>query len=232
MNVFITGANRGLGLELTRQILQRGDRVFATCRKPDQAEALQELCAEAEDRLTIHALDVSDEDSVKRCVGEVAEACNQLDLLINNAGVGVFDDFESVSFEDMEQSLCINVIGPILVTRALLGHLADASDPKVVNISSKMGSIALRSEISSRALIYPTSKAALNMASVQMAHELRPRRITVLALSPGWVKTDMGGQKADLSPEESVEQMLKVIATRGLDDTGKFLSIDNTEVPW
>lgn len=221
--VLVTGANRGLGLEFARQYAADGWNVIATARNPEGADELEALSVE------VLALDVADAASVD----SLARALNgrPIDLLINNAGIFPrVRGIEEIDFDDYERTLVVNTVGPVRVTRALLPNLRASEMKTVVNITSRLGSIALTD--SGVFYGYRESKAALNMFSRTLANELKPEGFTVLTVHPGWVRTDMGGENANLSPQESVSGMRAVIAARGPEDTGTYWGYSGEEVPW
>jgi NAD(P)-dependent dehydrogenase (short-subunit alcohol dehydrogenase family) len=228
-HALVTGANRGIGLEFVRQLLARGDRVVAACRQPGKATALNTLTGEYPGRLRVLPLDVALEKSRAELVRELPLVCERLDLLVNNAGVlHSGERFGQLSQAPLEDSLRVNALGPLLVTEALAPTLADGA--RVANVSSMMSSLATRQEFRSPG--YCMGKAAQNMATVQLAHALRPRGIVVLALCPGWVQTDMGGEGAQITPAQSVEGLLRVIDAAGLDDSGRFIDWRGEAMAW
>ena len=227
----VTGANRGLGLEFCRQLLLRGDQVIATCRQPGKATALNTLAGEHPARLHVVPLDVADPRSHATLVTELPLLLGEgrLDLLVNNAGVlRGGERYGSVQAADLETSFRTHALGPFLLTQALSPHLSDGA--RVANISSEIGSIGLRQEF--RTPSYAIGKAAQNMATSLLAQALHSRGIVVLALHPGWVRTDMGGTHAALSLQESVGGLLQVIADTPLDDSGCFLDWQGNPLPW
>lgn len=225
----LTGANRGLGLALTRALLQQGHAVVASCRHPSQAIELNQLASEYPTRLHVLLLDVADSRSQAEFVRELPLRLDGIDLLINNAGVMHSGErFGHVRAEVLEDSLRINAIGPFLLTQALAPLLAEAG--KVANISSELGSITRVSRFGTPS--YGISKAALNMATALLAHALNKRDITVVALHPGWVQTDMGGQGAAITPEQSAHGLLQVISRIGPDDSGQFLDWQGHVLEW
>lgn len=228
-HALVTGANRGIGLECVRQLLARGDRVVATCRHPGKANALNTLTGEYPGRLRVLPLDVGIEKSRAELVRELPLVCEHLDLLVNNAGVlHSGERFGQLSQALLEDSLRVNALGPLLLTEALAPVLADGA--RVANISSMMSSLTTRNEFRSPG--YCMSKAAQNMATVQLAHALRPRGIVVLALCPGWVQTDMGGDGAQITASQSVEGLLRVIDGAGIDDSGRFIDWRGESMAW
>jgi NAD(P)-dependent dehydrogenase (short-subunit alcohol dehydrogenase family) len=220
-HALVTGANRGIGLEFVRQLLARGD--------PQGATALNTLAGEYPGRLRVLPLDVALEKSRAELVRELPLVCERLDLLVNNAGVlHSGERFGQLSQASLEDSLRVNALGPLLVTEALAPTLADGA--RVANVSSMMSSLATRREFRSPG--YCMGKAAQNMATVQLAHALRPRGIVVLALCPGWVQTDMGGEGAQITPAQSVEGLLRVIDGAGADDSGRFIDWRGEAMAW
>ncbi len=221
--VLITGANRGLGLEFAKQYAADGWHVIGTARKPDGAEDLIALDVE------VAQLDVADADSIA-ALAQSLEG-RSIDMLINNAGIfpraGSIDD---VDFDDYMQTLVVNTVGPVRVTRALLPHLRKGDKKTIVNISSRLGSIELTT--SGVFYGYRESKAALNMFTKTLAVELQPEGFTCLTVHPGWVQTDMGGANANLTPEESISGMRATIEKLGPAETGTYWSYAGEEVPW
>jgi NAD(P)-dependent dehydrogenase (short-subunit alcohol dehydrogenase family) len=227
----VTGANRGLGLAFVRQLLARGDRVVATARHPGKATALNTLTGEYPGRLHVLPLDVGNEKSREELARELPLVLDgaHLDLLVNNAGVlHSGERWGKLHADILEDSLRVNAVGPMLFTQAVAPLLADGAS--VANISTQMASIGTRSEF--RSPSYAMSKAAQNMATVQLAKALAPRGIKVVALSPGWVRTDMGGAEGTLSPEESVEGLLRVIGGLRDQDSGTFLDWRGESMAW
>jgi NAD(P)-dependent dehydrogenase (short-subunit alcohol dehydrogenase family) len=206
----VTGANRGLGLEFVRQMLERGDRVVAGCRDPAGAEALAALVAGSGGRLELLALDVSDETIRHEFAAAMATRFEGLDLLINNACLLVSGErFGTDEQGAMERSFSTNVAGPFLLEQALAKRLAAGERARVVNISSSMGSFSGLGGFHSPS--YSISMTALNMASALLAQALNPLGIGVVTLSPGWARTEMGGRSAPLTPAESVYDMLQTL---------------------
>lgn len=227
----VTGANRGLGLEFARQLLARGDRVIATCRNPGKASALNLLSGEYPGRLHVAPLDVSEPRSHAALVQELPLLADgqPLDLLINNAGVlRSGERFGTVQAKDLEASFRTHALGPFLLVQALFPQLADGGT--VANISSEIGSIGLRQEF--RTPSYAIGKAAQNMATSLLAQALRARGIRIVALHPGWVRTDMGGDRALLAPRDSVAGLLRVIDGLQAGDSGRFLDWQGQALPW
>ena len=230
--VLVTGANRGLGLEFTRQLLARGDRVIAACREPAEADALSALADAHPERLHVLSADLALTDSVDALAHDAERLFDGLDLLINNAGVLITGEtFGNVSAESLQSSLATNAIGPFLLTQALAPLLAKGNRAVVANISSELGSIANTTRVYTPS--YAISKAAQNMASVLLAHGLADKNVRVVALHPGWVHTDMGGDRAPVSPSDSVRGLLNVIEHLAANETtARFLDYQGKPLPW
>ncbi len=227
----VTGANRGLGLELVRQLLARRCHVVATCRQPGKAAALTALAGEHPGRLHMVPLDVADARSRAELVRELPLVTDEepLHLLVNNAGVlRGGERFGQVAAIDLDASFHTNAAGPFLLVQALAAQLADRA--VVANISSEIGSIALRQEF--RTPSYAIGKAAQNMATSLLSQALAARGVTVVALHPGWVRTDMGGADAALSAQESAAGLLQVIDHLTPEDSGRFLDWQGAPLPW
>jgi NAD(P)-dependent dehydrogenase (short-subunit alcohol dehydrogenase family) len=227
----VTGANRGLGLALVRGLLARGDRVIATARHPGKATALNTLAGDYPGRLHVLPLDVASEKSRAELTRELPLVLDdaRLDVLINNAGVlHSGERWGKLQADVIEDSLRINAVGPMLLVQAVEHLLADGA--VVANISTQMASLATRNEF--RSPSYSMSKAAQNMATVQLAFALKPRRIKVVALSPGWVRTDMGGAGGELAPEEAAGGLLETIAGLNDADSGRFLDWRGQPMAW
>ncbi len=223
--VMITGANRGIGLEFARQYAAEGWRVLAACRSPRGAKELAALAGD----VRVHALDVIDEYQLAALARSLSDEA--IDVLINNAGVGGFDDsFGNTPTNDWLETLRINAIAPLHVAEQFIPHLERGQRRLIVNITSKMGSITDNSSGGSYA--YRTSKAALNMVAKSMAQDLATKRIIVVLFHPGWVRTDMGGPQALLPPKASVSGMRAKIATLTAADSGKFFNYDGKPLPW
>lgn len=228
----ITGANRGIGLELTRQCLQRGDHVLAACRHPGKATALTALAGEHPGRLHVLPLDIAQPKTHAELAREAALILGEegrIDWLINNAGVlHSGERFGQVPAQNLEDSFRVNAIGPFLLVQTLAPLLADGA--RVANISSVMGSIASCREF--RSPSYCASKAAQNMLTVQLAHALAPRGMVVLGLHPGWAQTDMGGASASVAVADSARGLLQTIAQATPAQSGQFLDWRGRPLPW
>lgn len=227
--VLVTGANRGLGLEFTRQYLEQGVRVIATVREPAKATELQALGHQYENRLTIKTLDVSDAASRKAFAESITEC--PIHLLINNAGVsGGWGELGKLDEATWLQVLHTNTIAPIKLTELLRANLMAAEDATVAILSSKMGSMA--DNTSGGSYIYRSSKAALNAAAKSLAIDLARDHIKVAILHPGWVRTDMGGPHGLIDAPVSVSGMRRVLSGLTKDQAGEFIAYDGTVIPW
>jgi NAD(P)-dependent dehydrogenase (short-subunit alcohol dehydrogenase family) len=233
----VTGANRGLGLEWTRQLAPTVDRLFATCRSPDEAKALRTAAADHPDTVDVFALDVSDPDAIDRAAAQVERDAGRLDLLVNNAGInggGTGDSFGSVDDETMMTVLRVNTVAPHLVVQTFADLLRAGAEAEgqsiVVNVTSQLGSIANANGGGWHS--YKASKAALNMCTRLQTGALKSDGVLPVSMHPGWVRTDMGGSNARLSAEESVSGMLDVIDGLTPEDAGRFLAYDGSELPW
>ena len=228
--VLITGANRGLGLEFVRQLLATGDTVFAACRDPGQAPALEALRGTGD--LHLVPLEVTDDAAIAAAVERVA-AVGPLDWLINNAGIGDMAGLAELTREGMRQSFEVNTISPLVLSRAFAPLLArSGGTPLVVVISSLLGSIARKSDGMKGGYPYAASKAAVNMMVKFLSLDLRADGIATVALSPGWVKTDMGGEEAPLEPRESIAAMLEVLGRIDLAQSGEYWDYNGDRLPW
>ena len=218
----ITGANRGIGLELVRKFLAQGHDVIATARDPETSNELNATGAK------VYPLEVTDAASVaalKEAVGD-----QPIDYLINNAGIGSFAAFKDLDYDAFANMLAVNTIAPIRMIDTFLDNIA-ASDVKMAaSLSSMMGSI--ENTQASFGLIYRTSKAGLNMALRAAAPELAEKGVTLLALHPGWVNTDMGGKQAPVNPAQSAAGLYTVITTAGPSSELRLLDFEGKTHPW
>lgn len=219
----VTGANRGLGLEMVRQLLARGYTVHATHRTSPGG-----LVDIDHEQLHLHQLDVRDGAAIAEMTTAIGPT---LDLLINNAGIadGRWPSVSAIDFEVAGEVLEVNAIAPVRITQAALPLLAKRGGT-VVMVTSLMGSIA--DCMSGRSYAYRASKTALNMFTVAMKNELRELGISVMLVHPGWVETDMGGPNAPIQAEESVTGIMARIEEQTLDMTGRFVDYAGTALPW
>jgi len=237
--ILITGSNRGIGLALTRRYLAAGDFVFATCRSPESATALHGLEKEHPERIVVLGLDTVDPASHESLRNEIVERDGAIDVLINNAGVYVNDPnlgpesiHHTIRGFDPERSIEFfrtNTVAHLAVTRALLPLVEKGSEPRIAFVSSWLGSISGKTDVE---YSYSASKAALNMLARVLANELTPQGILVVALDPGWVKTDMGGSAAPLEPERVVDGLYNVIHDLDRSRSGAFINWLGELVAW
>ena len=227
-NVLVTGTNRGIGLELTRVYAESGDTVFAFCRKPQSADRLNELAERAGGRVRVHAMDVSDEGSIEAAADAVGDV--PIDILINNAGIrgGTNQSLEHTGTADWIEAFKVMTIGPFRVVQTFLGNLRAAQNPKIVSLGTQ---IAATTWPTGGFYSYASTKAALNRVMLGLARDLKDQAIVTI-IHPGWVKTDMGGPGADITPEESAAGIRKVIASLSKADSGKFYKWNGEIHPW
>ena len=223
--VLVTGANRGLGLEFARQYAADGWRVLATCRRPTAAAELKEIKGDVQ----VHALDMREDAQIPTLAMTLAR--ERIDILVNNAGVsGPREHFGKTETQAWLDVFHVNSIAPAHMAEAFVDHLERGQRKLIVNITSKMGSVA--DNTSGGSYIYRSSKAALNMVAKTLAVDLASRGITVVLFHPGWVRTDMGGPGALITPRESVTSMREKISTLTPADNGKFFNFDGRPLPW
>ncbi len=218
-NVVITGGNRGIGLALVKEYLQRGARVIAVCRQG--SAALADTAARV-----IDGVDVARAEDMDHLHRQLAD--NSIDILINNAGILRSDSLEQLDFDAAISQFQVNCLGPLRVTRALLPLLGDGA--RVGLITSRMGSIADNSSGGSYG--YRMSKAALNAAGMSLAHDLRARGIAVAILHPGYVQTDMVGGRGDVPPELAAQRLAARMDDLNLDNSGTFWHANGQVLPW
>lgn len=229
-STLITGANRGLGLEFSRQFLADGWQVYATCRNPTSASELGRLADLSIGKLRILQLDVTEVASVRAAAEELAALKGEaIDLLLNNAGVGGArgQSIGNIDYDAWAKVLDVNTIGPMRASDAFVDHVARSERKLIITLTSGMGSIG--DNTSGGAFAYRSSKAAVNMVMRSLAIDLAPRGITCVVVNPGWVLTDMGGPHATLTPPESVARLRSLIDNLTPADSGKFFNHDGRE---
>jgi NAD(P)-dependent dehydrogenase (short-subunit alcohol dehydrogenase family) len=229
-NVFITGTNRGLGLELVRQYLRQGRKVFATCRNPLESVELTGLQKIFNGKLEIVELNLFSDQSVKQLSKSFRD--QPIDLFINNAGMMGLGDSElgQVNGDIWASVFRVNTIAPLLVVQALLENICGGHEKKMIFISSRVGSIEQNTGGSLYA--YRSSKTALNQVVKSLSIDLNKREVCAVALHPGWVLTDMGGENALIDVKTSVNGMISVIENIDHLDTGKFFNYDGSRIKW
>ena len=216
--ILITGANRGIGLELSKQLLSRGEEVIAVCRKA--SEELQSM-----NLRVIDGIDVCTDQSISSLQSQLGD--EPLDWLVNNAGILSVESLDSLDYGAMEQQFRVNTLGPLRTTSALLGNLTSGS--KVGIITSRMGSI--EDNTSGGYYGYRMSKAAVNMAGMSLAHDLKDRGIAVALLHPGMVATDMTGGRG-VPAEHSAAGLIQRMDGLDLAATGSFWHAEGEQLPW
>jgi NAD(P)-dependent dehydrogenase (short-subunit alcohol dehydrogenase family) len=223
--ILITGANRGIGLELTKQYAADGWSIIATARDAKNADGLKALKGD----IRIEALEVTDEKQVK-ALAKALEG-TAIDVLLNNAGMLTgYETFGQTDTASWLKTLHVNSVAPLQLAEAFVEHVARSKEKKIASITSGMGSIG--SNASTGAYAYRSSKAALNMAMATAANELRSKGVVVAVISPGWVKTDMGGANATLDVKDSAAGIRKVIAKMNIGLSGHFFNYSGEEIPW
>jgi NAD(P)-dependent dehydrogenase (short-subunit alcohol dehydrogenase family) len=226
-SVLITGTNRGIGLEFARQYAEAGWRVHACCRDPEAATQLNALNGPD---FSAHRLDVADPAGITALAQELRGQA--IDLLLNNAGTygPAATGFGRLQCEPWLDTFRINSIAPLLMAQAFLDHLEAGRGRTIATLTSKMGS--LDDNGSGGSYVYRSSKAALNAALKSLALDLAPRRFKVLILHPGWVRTDMGGPRGEIAADESARRLRALIAGATASDSGRFVDIDGSTIPW
>jgi NAD(P)-dependent dehydrogenase (short-subunit alcohol dehydrogenase family) len=219
MTILVTGSSRGIGLELTRQYIKSGENVIATARNPEDATQLNELLLNYRDALRVVRLDVDNKENCRNLASELHEGV--LDLLINNAGIKRLSSLEQIDEQALNDSLLTNLVGPLRVIEAALPAMRRGEGKKIVNISTVMASII--QSAGDDAMPYRVSKAALNMATRIYARHLSCERFCVVAMHPGWIRTDMGGPAGPVNVEESAKAIVRVISRLTPEDTGRFI---------
>lgn len=215
----VTGSNRGIGLELCRQASARGDNVYALCRvASDELEGLPVRI--------VDGVDVSEDQSVQQLASRLRGV--EIDILINNAGILSRQSLDNLNLDEIRHQFEVNSLGPLKVTRSLLGNLKPGA--KVAIVTSRMGSIA--DNTSGSHYGYRMSKAAVNMAGVSLAHDLEPRNIALVLLHPGYVNTDMTGHSGSVQPDESARGLLARIDELTMDTSGSFKHMNGETLPW
>jgi NAD(P)-dependent dehydrogenase (short-subunit alcohol dehydrogenase family) len=234
--VLVTGASRGIGLELARQYSADGWEVLATARAPQKSAALLQVGKKYPAKILLKTLDVTSDLSIEALVQELDGRA--IDLLINNAAVypRTGTHVGELDYDAWADTFEANLFGTMRLTEALLENVAASERKQIAAISSGMGSLSAVAggavAQSGTSYQYRTSKAALNMAMLILSRELAPRGISVAIISPGWVKTDMGGAAAAITPEVSVAGIKKILASPPMDISGKFLSYDGSTWAW
>lgn len=225
--VLITGANRGLGLEFTKQYAADGWNVLACCRAAQSASALQGI-AKANKNVQIFDLDVANFAQIDALALQLKD--QTIDVLINNAGVYPASSFGNVDYNAWAEGFKVNSMAPLKMAEAFVQHVTRSQLKKIVVLTSKMGSID--DNTSGESYSYRASKTAVNMVMKSLSIDLKPYGISVAALHPGWVRTDMGGPNGLIDAHISVTGLRKVIDDLNLSNTGRFIAFDGKEIAW
>ncbi len=225
--VLITGANKGIGFQMAKMYAEAGNDVLACCRNPAGATALKALGS----KVTVHELDVSNAASVAALKGKIGDT--PIDILINNAGIaGPSPDKQSatnIDYEGWMETFNVNTMGPVRMVQAFRPNLAKGTDAKAITITSQMGALDLNWPVM---YAYCSSKAAVNKVMRMMSVELAADKISLRLIHPGYVKTDMGGANAEITPEESASGIIQVIADTKADNTGTFMKWNGQVHAW
>lgn len=226
--ILVTGANRGLGLEFVRQYAIDNNPIFACCRYPNQATELQAL-QQSYPNIEIHKLDITSAEEIAALRVKITQP---IDLLINNAGMlNKSAPLGNLPLADLTETFLVNAVAPLKVTEAFIDHVAKSKLKLVVCISSSMGSIT--DNTSGGYYSYRAGKTALNMLMKSAAIDLQQQGIKILLLHPGWVKTRMGGEKALITPQESIAGMRQVIDSYApLPGELRFYRYNGEIIPW
>jgi len=233
--ILITGANRGLGFEFARQYAADKWGVLAASRQPEKSAELKQLAAQ-HPTVVLHRLDVTDDASVQDFADKLDG--KPIDVLLHSAGIYPREGqhIGEIDYDGWREALDTNLFGVLRVTEALLENVAASERKQIAAISTSLSSLRYVQDGSvaqaGTSYQYRTSKTALNMALSILAKELEPRGISVVMLDPGWVKTDMGGPHAPLSPQQSIAGMRKVLSGNPMENSGKFLGHDGMPRPW
>lgn len=226
--VLVTGANRGLGLGFVQHYLERGCEVIATARHPEDCTGFTTLAQQHGERFRSLQLDVGDSASIDAAARQLGDV--RLDLLINNAGMNLDEAFGQWTADTFAILFAVNATGPALFAQALAPQIRQGGT--LVNLSSGLASNGLSINLDNALDAYSASKSALNMITRRLAAKLEERDIVVAAFDPGWVRTDMGGEDADLSIDESIGDLAAAIDRLTPVQSGLFLSRTGEELPW
>ena len=230
MTILVTGANKGIGIEICRQLARLKHRVILSARSAERGEAAVETLAKEGLKVEFLSLDTADEASILRAARELKERISALNVLINNAAI--LDTWQGTILEakpaDLRDTFTTNALGPILLTQALLPLLEAGKPARIINVSSQLASMQ---NMTDGWPGYGISKAALNAATRKLAEALAPRVISVNAASPGWVRTEMGGTSAPLSIEHGAQNIVRLVTDVPHTLTNHFLE-ENGEIPW
>ena len=230
MKILITGASRGIGLAMVRYGMEKGWDVLACCRHPQQAEKLLSMAQLSNGRVSVYVADMSELATIQALAYELRN--ESIDMLINNAGVygSERNSFGQVDTQDWLETLKVNTIAPLKMSEAFIEQLSMGHNKVIACLSSKMGS--MDDNTSGGSYIYRSSKAALNAVVKSMSIDLAEREIKCVVLHPGWVKTEMGGPNAEITTKESVSKIFNTLLSLKMEDSGRFIDIDGTDIAW
>ncbi|MEM5500574.1 SDR family oxidoreductase [Ahrensia kielensis] len=223
--VLITGAARGIGHALAAELIKRGHNIIATVRNDADAQALKSTFGA---KIDVLVFDVTDHKAIKKAASSVEGA---IDVLVNSAGV-IGPEKQStldMDFAGFAKTLEINTLAPLMMCQAFLPHIKQSKRPGIITISSQMGKMAY--QVSDR-IAYRASKSAVNKVMQGLATDLREINIPVQLVHPGWVRTDMGGQGADISVDESVSGIADLVENIDMSKTGTFVAYDGSTMEW
>lgn len=228
----VTGANKGIGLEIVRQLAEYGIRVVLTSRDETKGKETCEELKKQDLDVLYHQLDVTDDLSIKRLTNYLEDEVDKLDILVNNAGINVDGNKNTlnVDMEIVRRTMETNFYGPFRISQALLPLLLKSDDGRIINISSGLGALSSPIEEHHPFPAYSISKTALNALTVNMAADLRNTNVKVNSACPGWVRTDMGGPYAHKSLEEGADTAVWLATTSDI-PSGKFFR-ERREVEW
>lgn len=228
--VLITGASRGIGLELVKAAVNRQWKVIACCRDPHTPEKLFEVARMSGGLVDVRILDVTDGAQILALAYELRTVA--IDILINNAGRygSLSCQFGNTDEKEWLENFRVNSIAPVKMAEAFIENIKRGDKRLIATLTSKMAS--MEDNQSGGSYLYRSSKAAANAAVKSLAVDLKPLKITSVALHPGWVKTDMGGENAEITTRECVKLMLAIIDSLTPADSGRFIDIDGTTIPW
>ena len=229
-NILVTGASRGIGYELVLQYSEMGHRVYATCRALNNSGPLNALAANSSGRITVHSMDVGSTESVISCAEELSDT--SIDVLINNAGVwGGLETqtFQNMDYDNWAYEFNVMAMGPFRVIQNFLPNVLKGSERKIVTNTSQVAAHVYDHAIG---YSYASAKAAVNRLMTALAVELSNQEVIVSLMHPGWVKTEMAGDVADIEPSESAAGVIEVVKGLTMEDSGKFLKWTGDIHPW
>lgn len=230
MKILITGASRGIGLEMVRYGMEKGWQVLACCRHPQQADKLLSMAQLSNGCVSVYVADMAELATIQALAYELRN--ESIDMLINNAGVygSERNSFGQVDAQDWVETFKVNTIAPLKMSEAFIEQLCMGHNKVIACLSSKMGS--MDDNTSGGSYIYRSSKAALNAIVKSLSIDLAEREIKCVVLHPGWVKTEMGGPNAEITTKECVSKIFDTLLSLKRKDSGRFIDIDGTDIAW